>query len=102
MPTVIDDNTGEEVEVRPTHAVAAMASINSVRQEYPKGSAEIIQNWMANAAAQCAAQGITEPDAVREAMLSAREGAKKAIKVFLQEQASQEEAKQREAEAQEK
>lgn len=102
MPTVIDDNTGEEVEVRPTQGVAAMASVNSVKQEWPKGSAQIIQQWMANAAAQCTAKGITEPDAVRAAMLEAREGAKKAIKVYLQEQASQEEAKRREAEKQEK
>ena len=89
MLTVVDDNTGEEIEVRPIHAVSAMASVNSLRDEFPRGSAAIIERAMATAAAQCAADGIADQVKVRDAMIRARRTAKNAIRMHMDDLRSQ-------------
>lgn len=102
MPIVIDDDTGEEVEVRPVTAFAAMASIASLAHEFPKGSAKLIEQAMAAAATQAMADGITSPEEIRERMVDARLSMKAAIRTRMNDLRSQAAAAQIAAEKQEK
>lgn len=94
MPTVIDDDTGEEVEVRPVMAAAAMASVNNAFGEYPEGAAKRIEAAMAAAAHLAISDGIDDPDEIRKRMLDARESAKIAMRNEMRDLRSQEAAAQ--------
>lgn len=82
MATVIDDDTGEEVEVRQVEAVATVASINTLGSEFPKEAAKAIEQAMVWAVQKAAEEGITDPDEVRALMLKARQD----MKVYLRSQ----------------
>jgi len=93
MATVIDDDTGEEVQVVPVEAVAAVSSI-SAWSDLPPGAGKQIEEAMAAAASQCMEAGISEPDAVREAMLKARDSVRIALRAQMISERSQYEAAQ--------
>lgn len=85
MPTVIDDDTGEEVEVKPVHATATVASVNSLHSDFPKGSAQFIEKHMAAAVMRAHEEGVTDPEEIRERILVARQLARNAIATAVQE-----------------
>jgi hypothetical protein len=76
MPTVRDDNTGEQVEVTPVHAVAAVSITSSVGYDMPSNASQIIEQAMIGAAKAAMESGVTDPDKIRAMMLKARESAK--------------------------
>lgn len=93
MATVIDDVTGEEVEVRPVEAVAAISMASNMGVgDMPPDAGRRIEQAMAGAAANAMAAGVSEPDEIREAMLIARESVKIAMRAewrdFLSQQAA--------------
>lgn len=88
MPTVINDETGEEIEVVPVQAVAALASVAALRDEFPRGSAALIEQAMAAAVMRCNADGITDPVKVRDAMIQARLSTKEAIRIHMNNERS--------------
>lgn len=98
MSTVVDDNTGEEVEVVPAHAVAAVASVNTLHNEFPPGAAKRIEQAMAAAAASAQSEGVTDPLVLRDRMRRAREGAKAAMRIEMNDLRSQADAAAREKE----
>jgi predicted solute-binding protein len=89
MPTVTDDNTGEEIEVQPVHATVTAASVNSFKSELPRGSAKLIETAMANAVAQAMEQGITDAEELREIIQKARQSSRQAIMTYVREHNSQ-------------
>ena len=89
MATVIDDNTGEEVEVVTVEAVAAVAAVNQLNRELPPNAAKVIEQAMVWAVNNCAEEGITDPDEVRGRMLAAREAAKQSMYVHMNDARSQ-------------
>jgi hypothetical protein len=96
---VTSDETGELVEVIPAFATAAVAHVSTLSNkdrkgipELPPGSAKMIEQAMVYAIEQCTRDGITEPDAVREAMMMARESMKQSLRMQMIEQRSQQQA----------
>jgi hypothetical protein len=89
MPTVKDDNTGEEVEVQPVHATVTVASVNSFRNEFPHGSAELIEKSMANAVVQAMEAGVTDAEELRDIIQKARVSARQGIMNYVREHNSQ-------------
>lgn len=89
MATVISDETGEEVEVVQVEGAVAVATINSLASEFPKDAGKLIEKAMAAAAQLMHEQGITDPDQIREAMLSARESVKLALRTQMRDEQSQ-------------
>lgn len=78
MPEFIKDENGNEVEVRVVEAVAISANVgHGSNSPFSKGMAKFIEMAMTAAANECMATGITEPTAVRKAMMRARNAAKK-------------------------
>lgn len=86
MPTVKDDNTGEEVEVSPVHAVAAVSIVSNVNYDMPSNAAQVIEQAMAGAAGAAMEDGVTDPDEIRAAMLKARESVKIAMRNQMRDQ----------------
>lgn len=87
MPTVICDETGEEVEVQPVHAVAVSANAAQGASDGPRLSkvqVELIQQSMANAVTWCYQEGITDPDAIKAKMQEARANIKKRIEEAME------------------
>ena len=91
MATVIDENTGEEVEVVQVEAVAAVASINSLASEFPPEAGKAIEQAMVWAVQKAAEEGITEPDQVRELMMKARADMKTHLRMQMNDLRSQRE-----------
>lgn len=80
MPTVIDDVTGEEVEVQPVHAAVTIANTGGLGSEFPKEAGRFIEESMAAAMRNALEDGISDPDALRERALKARESAKAVLR----------------------
>jgi hypothetical protein len=91
MATVIDESTGEEVEVVQVEAVASVASINSVASEFPKDAAKAIEQAMVWAVEHCAQNGVTDPEEIRAAMLKARSEMKTHLRMQMNDLRSQQE-----------
>lgn len=91
MATVIDENTGEEVEVVQVEAVAAVAAINSIASEFPPEAAKAIEQAMVWAIQHCAEHAITDPDKVRETMMKARADMKNSLRMRMNDLRSQQE-----------
>ena len=72
MATVIDDDTGEEVEVRQVEAVAAIASVNDINKELPPNAAKLIEQAMVWAINKCMEEGVTDPEEINARMMQAR------------------------------
>lgn len=89
MPTVIDETTGEEVEVVQVEAAATVASINTLASEFPPEAGKLIEQAMAAAAAHAHEGGITDPNAIRELMLKARESVKLGLRTQMRDEQSQ-------------
>jgi len=88
MPTVICDETGEEVEVRPVHAAAVSANVAQGASDGPRLSkvqVELIQQAMANAVTWCYQEGIVDPDAIKAKMQEARANMKRRIAEAIEE-----------------
>lgn len=96
MDTVVDDSSGEEVKVTPVEAVAAMASVNSLKREFPPGAGKRIEEAMAAAAANAQADGVTDPYEIKQHMLKARESIKAAMRIEMNDLRSQAAAAERE------
>lgn len=94
MSTVVDDSTGEEVEVVPAHAVAAVASVNTLHNEFPPGAAKLIERAMVAAVQNAQSEGITNPVEIRALMERARRGAKASMGIRMNDLRSQEAAKE--------
>lgn len=92
MATVKDDITGEDVEVVPVEAVAAIATVNQLNRELPPDAAKQIEQAMVWAINKCAEEGITDPDEIRAAMMQAREDMKKSMYTHMNDLRSQEAA----------
>jgi hypothetical protein len=91
MATVIDDVTGEEVEVVQVEAVAAVANVSTLHnRELPPNAAKMIEQAMVWAVNKCAEEGITDPNEIRERMLAAREIMKKSMRNKMDDLRSQE------------
>lgn len=95
--TVIDENTGEEVPVQKVEAAATIASLNSFTTELPRGSARVIEQFMANAVAHAMESGITDPEELREIIQKARQTARQGIMNYVREHNSQVAAVQQES-----
>lgn len=81
MATVIDDNTGEEVEVKPVQAVVAISMTSTMSDlELPPDASKRIEEAMSAAVTIAMGEGITDPDEIRAAMLQARERCKLAMR----------------------
>lgn len=89
MPTVISDETGEEFEVVPVHAVAISANQASAGTTITHAQAKRIEEAMANAVRYCYQEGIVDPEDVKEKMQEARV----AIKRTFAEEALEAESK---------
>jgi hypothetical protein len=90
MATVIDDVTGEEVEVVQVEAVAAVANVSTLHnRELPPNAAKMIEQAMVWAVNKCAEEGITDPNEIRERMLAAREIMKKSMRNKMDDLRSQ-------------
>lgn len=89
MPTVKDDNTGEEVEVVQVEAVVTVASINSLASEFPPSASKMIEQAMVWAVQECNSKGVTDATEVREAILKAREEMKSSLRMQMADQRSQ-------------
>lgn len=97
MATVIDDVTGEEVEVVPVEAVAAIATVSTLSQrELPPDAAKRIEQAMVWAINKCNEEGVTDPEIVRGAMMLARDQIKKHMRMQMEDLRSQEAAAARE------
>lgn len=94
MPTVVDDNTGEEVEVTPAHAVAVMASVNTLHNEFPPDAAKFIEAAMVAAVEIAQSEGINDPVKIRMLMDRARQSAKASMSIHMNDLRSQEAAKE--------
>jgi hypothetical protein len=95
MATVVDEATGEEIEVVPVEATAVMTSINSLNSEFPQGAAKQIEAAIVQAINDCMEQGITNPKEIRERMMVARENMKKALRLDMHSKRSQEAAEEK-------
>lgn len=96
MPTVIDDNTGEEVEIRQVEAVAAVANVSMLRNnDLPPDAGKRIEAAMSAAAAAAMALEETDPVKIRAAMLEAREREKIIMRNEIVDRLSQEAAEQK-------
>ena len=91
MATVIDENTGEEVEVVQVEATASIASINSLASEFPPEAGKAIEQAMVWAINDCNEKGITDPEKVREAMMQARANMKTHLRMQMIDLRSQQE-----------
>lgn len=80
MATVIDDVTGEEVEVRPVEAAVTIANTGGVGSEFPKEAGRFIEENMAAAIRNALEDGISDPDELRAHALKARESAKAVLR----------------------
>lgn len=80
MPIVKDDTTGEEVEVVPAHAVAAISITTSMNGDMPENMSNIIEQAMSGAAAAAMEDGVTDPNEIKAAMLKARDSVKAAMR----------------------
>ena len=89
MPTVIDENTGEVVDVVQVEAVASVASINSLASEFPPEAAKAIEQAMVWAINHCNENGITDPEQIREVMLKARSDMKTHLRMQMTDLRSQ-------------
>lgn len=98
MGTVIDDDTGEEVEVRQVEAVASVASVNDLNREFPPGAGKRIEEAMAAAIAAAQAEGVYDPYIIRDRARKAREGSKAAMRIEMSDLRSRADAKERERE----
>jgi hypothetical protein len=87
--TVIDENTGAEVEVVPVEAVAVVAAVNSLASEFPPGAAVEIERAMVWAINDCAERGITDPAEIRETMMAARQHMKASLHLRMNDLRSQ-------------
>ncbi len=76
MATVIDENTGEEVEVRAAETAVTISNTGGVGSEFPRSAGRTIQEAMAGAIRNAMEDGITDPDELRKHALDAREAAK--------------------------
>lgn len=94
MPTVIDDNTGEEVEVRQVEATAAISSVTNLSGELPADAGKRIEEAMSAAIAQAMEDGVSDPDDIKTRMLQARESVKIAMRNEMRDLRSQEAAAQ--------
>lgn len=95
MATVIDDVTGEEVEVVQVAAVAAVSAVNQLNRELPPDAAKRIEQAMVWAVNKCAELGISNPEEIRAHMLDAREAIKRSMYIKMDDARSQEAAKSR-------
>lgn len=77
MATVIDDTTGEEVEVVQVHAVAISANQATAGTTITRAQAKRIEEAMANAVRYCYQIGNTDPEFVRGKMQEARAAIKR-------------------------
>jgi|EndMetStandDraft_4_1072995.scaffolds.fasta_scaffold50074_1 hypothetical protein len=84
MATVIDENTGEEVEVQPVEAALTISTTGGFNSEFPASAGRVIEEAMAGAIRNAMEEGITDPDVLRQHALDAREAAK----VLLRQQQS--------------
>lgn len=80
MPTVTDENTGEEVEVRPVQAALVISTTGGFNSEFPPNAGKIIEEAMAAAMRNATAAGVTDPDELRALALKARESVKAALR----------------------
>jgi len=94
MLTVVDDNTGEEVEVQIAEMTAAMASVVSLSRELPRDAASRIEQAMAAAVRNAMEAGVTAPEDIRKAMLNARSSTRIALLNEMRDLRSQEAAAQ--------
>jgi 3-keto-L-gulonate-6-phosphate decarboxylase len=85
MPEYITGEDGEQYEVQTVEAVGVCATASHVSTKVGDAGAKFIQAAMTAAVEECYKHGVTEPDTVREAMMLARERAKKAIMEALKE-----------------
>lgn len=89
MATVVDENTGKEVEVVPVEATVAIATISSIASEFPPDAAKHIEQAMVWAVNDCNEKGITDPNKVKEAMMKARQGMKVHLRMRMNDVRSQ-------------
>lgn len=80
MATVIDENTGEEVEVRTVEAAATIANTGGIGSEFPKEAGRFIEESMAAAIRNALEDGISDPDELRARALKARDSAKAVLR----------------------
>lgn len=96
MATVIDDSTGEEVEIVQVHAVAAVANVSMLHNnDLPPDAGKRIETAMAAAAAAAMALEETDPEKIRAAMLDARQREKIIMRNEIIDRLSQEAAEQK-------
>lgn len=79
MATVVDDTTGEIVEVQQVEAAVTIASLNALAKELPVDAAQRIEQAMAGAIQLAHVDGVTDPVEVKNRMLSAVESTKRAL-----------------------
>lgn len=84
MATVIDETTGAVVEVVPVMATAAVASVSNLSDNLPPDAASRIEQAMVAAITNANSAGITDPDEIKQLMLSARESVKLALRQEMQ------------------
>lgn len=74
MPTVISEETGEEVEIVQIEAVASIASVSrlSGSDDLPPDAGKRIEQAMSRAIASVMEQGETDPAKIKQAMMDAR------------------------------
>lgn len=89
MSTVISDQTGQVVPVKPVEAVLAIAIVSQLSNELPSDAAQRIEQAMSIAASQAMADGISDPDKIRERMLSARDSIRIAMYSEMRDARSQ-------------
>lgn len=92
MATVVDDTTGEEVEVQPVEAVVAISSITDLASEFPADAAKRIESAMTAAISNAMEEGVSDPKELRERMLKARESMKISMRSEQRDARSQAEA----------
>lgn len=91
MATVVDENTGEIVEVVQVEAAASVASINSLASEFPPEAGKAIEQAMVWAIQHATEQGITDPAEIRELMMKARSDMKMHLRMQMNDLRSQQE-----------
>lgn len=75
----MSEETPEEIVPRQVHAVAVSANVGAAGTGITKVDAKFIELAMSQAVQWCYDNGITEPDMVREKMMTARKAAKRMI-----------------------
>jgi hypothetical protein len=85
---VIDAATGEQVPIQKVEAVAAVSAVTRVGNyggDLPPDAAKRIENAMSEAVTQALADGVSDPERIKLAMLRAREDVKASMRVAWRE-----------------